>query len=99
LETAYNLVRSKTGAKHERQEEFYNCKVHGTPFFSGDHVWLFSPVVPRGKPKKLCHPWIGPWVVVSIILYGKIENWNCTRKTSKNRGTLIELQVGKQMTE
>ena len=67
LENAYSLVRSKTGAKQERQKEFYNRKVHGKPFSPGDQVWLFSPVVPRGKSKKLHHPWTGPWVVVKRL--------------------------------
>ena len=33
-------------------------------FSAGDQVWLFSLAVPRGKTRKLHHPWTGPWLVV-----------------------------------
>jgi len=67
LENAYQLVRDNTGMKQERQKDYYDKRVHGKPFSVGDQVWLHSPVVPRGKSKKLHHPWIGPWIIVKRL--------------------------------
>ena len=55
LESAYTLARENIHAKQERQKGFYNQKDHGKPFSASDQVWLFSPAVPCGKPRKI-HP-------------------------------------------
>ena len=60
LGSAYTLARENTHAKEERKKGFYNQKVHDKPFSAGDQVWLFSPAIPRGKSRKLYHPWRGP---------------------------------------
>ena len=67
LEGAYQQVREQMGHQLDRQKELYDKKVHGKLFEAGDLVWLFSPVVPRGCPKKLHRPWTGPFKVVSRL--------------------------------
>ena len=42
-------------------------KVHGKSYNVGDMVWLHSTVVPRGKSRKLHHPWKGPFEIVEAI--------------------------------
>ena len=66
--SSYNKVREKMDVAHERQREYYNQKVHGTPYQVGDLVWLHSTVTPKGKSKKLNHPWTGPYLVVKNCL-------------------------------
>ena len=41
--------------------------VHGSSFADRDLVWLHSTVVPRGKSKKLHHPWRGPYRIISKL--------------------------------
>ena len=59
IEKAYNLVKTRFGQKQQTQKEFYDQKCHGDPYAPGDLVWLHSTVVPRGKSRKLLHPWTG----------------------------------------
>ena len=65
LKEAYCNVREKLSAAHYHQKVHYDKKVHGRPFAVGDLVWLFSPMVPPGKSKKLHHPWSGPYRVIT----------------------------------
>ena len=67
LERTYDIMREKTGMQQERQKEYYDRKVYGEPFSVRDHVWLHSPVVPRGKSRKLHHPWTEPWLIVKKL--------------------------------
>lgn len=53
------------GHQLDRQKELYDKKVCVKLFEAGDVLWLFSPVVPRGCPKKLHCPWTAPFRVVS----------------------------------
>ena len=64
---AFALVRSRLATQHLRQKEFYNQKVHGQPYASGDLVWLHSPVISRGQSRKLHHPWTGPFKVIKRL--------------------------------
>ena len=68
LEIAYQRVRERMGHKLSRQKDLYDRKLHGDPFQPGDLVWLHSPAVPRGQPKKLHRPWTGPFRVVRRCL-------------------------------
>ena len=67
LEQAYDKVRQKLAAGHEKRKEIYDRKIHGEPFTPGDHVWLLNPAVARGKSKKLHHPWTGPFRVLKKL--------------------------------
>ena len=63
LESAYRRVREQMGHQLERQKDYYDKKVHGKPYSEGDFVWLYSPVVPRRRARKLHRPWTRPFVV------------------------------------
>ena len=52
------------GHELERQKCQYDNRTQGKSFERGDLVWLHSPTVSRGKPRKLHHPWTGPFRVV-----------------------------------
>ena len=81
LESAYRRVREQMGHQLERQKDYYDKKVHGKPYSEGDFVWLYSPVVPRGRARKLHRPWTGPFVVnkkLSDSTY-RIQHAQCRR--------------------
>ena len=45
-------------------------------------VWLYSPVVAKGKSKKLHHPWLGPYIIIkklSDVTY-RIQHRNNKKK-------------------
>ena len=44
------------------------------PWEPGDLVWLHTPVVPKGKPRKLHCPWTGPFRVVKGFLRSRTES-------------------------
>ena len=67
LEDAYSLAREKLGTSHERRKEYYDRRVHGSPFQPADLVWLHSTVIPQGHSRKLHHPWTGPCRVIERI--------------------------------
>ena len=67
LQRAYQLVRERLGAVHERHKAYYDRQVHGEPFQKNEFVWLHSPLVPRGQSKKLHHPWTGPYRVMEKL--------------------------------
>ena len=67
LRDAYAIVRENCDAHHHRQKTLYDRKVSGQPCGQGALVWLFDPAVPRGKCKKLHHPWKGLFVVVDKV--------------------------------
>jgi hypothetical protein len=64
---AYQLAQERLGEAQERQKALYDRKVHGSPFQTGDLVWLYSPVILSGGNWKLHHPWIGPYRVITRL--------------------------------
>ena len=78
LEDAFERVRKNTGANQQRQKAFYDRTVHGKPFAVGDDVWLHSPAVPRGRSRKLHHPWTGPWRVTKRLSDAVYRLQSCT---------------------
>ena len=59
LEEASHLVHEQLSTSRERCKEHYD---RHEPYKEGDLVWLYSPVVQQGYPKKLHHPWTGPCI-------------------------------------
>ena len=84
LQEAYALVRERCQTEHKRQKELYDQKVHGKPFSPGELVWLHSTAVPRGRSRKLHHPWKGPFKVMERLgeTTYKIKNLQGRRKTT-----------------
>ena len=64
---AFALVRSKLATQHERQKDIFNHKILGKPYAPGNLVWLHSPVIGKGKSRKLHHPWTGPYKVIKKL--------------------------------
>nr|VZI47949.1 unnamed protein product [Spirometra erinaceieuropaei] len=46
LRTTHNLARDHLGAAAERQKNYFDRRIHGTPYQLGDLVWRFRPVPP-----------------------------------------------------
>lgn len=67
LQEAYYQVQNRMGLQQDRQKEVYDRRRHGEPFKEGDRVMLYSPVVPRGRSKKLHCPWSGPFKVLKKL--------------------------------
>ena len=67
LEEAFHQVHEQLSTSHERRKEHYDRHVHCEPYKEGDLVWLYSPVVQQGYPKKLHHPWTGPCRIVNKL--------------------------------
>lgn len=80
MKAAYLRVRENISKKHESQKQFYDRKCHGDPFQPRDLVWLHSPVVPRGKSKKLHHPWTGPWRITERLSEVTYRIRDCNRR-------------------
>ena len=67
LQGAFQAARENMGTATERMKEVYNQRFHGKQYEPGDLVWLHTPVVPKGKPRKLHCPWTGPFRVVKRL--------------------------------
>ena len=60
LEEAHELARRSTGQSSARQKRNYDHRSRGSNYQMGDAVWLFRPLVAKGRSKKLRRPWCGP---------------------------------------
>ena len=62
FQLVYQYVRQHAQKGMQRQKTGYDQK-ENTPcvFQRGDHVWLYTPAVPRGKSPKFHRPWQGPY--------------------------------------
>ena len=70
LEQVFANVREKTGQSQLRQKAYYDKKVHGERFNTGDLVWLWNPAVPRKKGyncRKLHRAWQGPFEIIKQL--------------------------------
>ena len=67
LKDAFASARLNIGTHQERQQDSYNRRASGFPHQPGSLVWLFNPVVPKGRAKKFHKPWSGPFKVISRL--------------------------------
>ena len=84
LQSAYERVRKNTQSCHRRQKDYYDRRVHGSPYSVGDRVWLHVPYVKRGRTPKLCRPWQGPYTVIkklSDVTYRIQQSGNGRRRS------------------
>ena len=56
-----------TQSCQRRQKDYYDRRVHGSPYSVGDRLWLHVPYVKRGRSPKLCRPWQGPYTVIKKL--------------------------------
>ena len=52
---------------HEVQKKYYDKRIHGKQFISGDLVWLHTKAIPTGQSRKLFSPWGGPHQVLDRL--------------------------------
>ena len=60
-------------------------------------VWLYSPVVAKGKSKKLHHPWLGPYRIIkklSDLTYRVQHHLNMKKRTVVHFDRLKPCQPG-----
>lgn len=68
LEKAFARARHTTQTALKRQKTVYDGSIRrSTQFQPGDAVFLFSPVVPVGKSRKLHRYWSGPHRIDTVI--------------------------------
>ena len=66
----FDKVRERTGQRQLRHKAYYDRKVHGEIFNTGDLVWLWNPAVPRKKGfncRKLHRAWQGPFEIIKQL--------------------------------
>ena len=51
-------------AQHLRNKQFYDKNNTAVQFCIGNRVWLYTPVVSKGKTKKFTSFWKGPYTIV-----------------------------------
>ena len=73
------------GKEQRRQKDYYQKKVHGKSFKTGDRVWLFEPH--KAKSRKFHLPWHGPYEVLSQTsgVNYQICKPGCPEKWQNNR--------------
>ena len=57
LADAYERARERLHLAHKRQKDYYDRRMSGLQFSTGDSVWLWSPVVENGVAPKFHEPW------------------------------------------
>ena len=60
----YIHANAKTAIIRHRRRYHQKAKT----FKPGQKVWLFTPKVKKGMPKKLLSPWTGPWIIMADII-------------------------------
>ena len=52
LKDAYVTVLERLQLEHQRQNIYYDLRIHGKHFKPNEYVWLWSPVIPKGVAPK-----------------------------------------------
>eukprot|EP00731_Ephydatia_muelleri_P024465 Em0016g736a len=65
FQLVHQYVRQNAQKGMQRQKTGYDQKENTRcVFLKGDHVWLYTPAVPKGKSPKFHRPWQGPYQVL-----------------------------------
>ena len=65
FQLVYQYVRQHAQKGMQRQKTGHDQKENTQCVFGrGDNVWLYTPVVPRGKSPKFHQPWQGPYEIL-----------------------------------
>ena len=59
-----NIAQQHLRAQHLRNKQLYDKDNTAVQFCVGDRVWLYTPVVSKGKTKKFTSFWKGPYTIV-----------------------------------
>ena len=85
LYEVHSHAQISNGEEQRRQKEYYQRKVHGETFTTGDFVWQLEPHKP--KSQKFHFPWHGPCEVLRQT--SKVNYWICKPVSPENGKTLI----------
>jgi hypothetical protein len=72
LHQTHTIARGNLHNAQARQKRTYDMRLHNHAYDVGDLVYMIDSSTKIGQSKKLCKPWIGPYVVeekLSSILY------------------------------
>ena len=64
LQTAHQLAKDRLIASKVRSKEYYDRKAELTDISVCEKVLLYDETVRRGRSKKLCSQWIGPYEAI-----------------------------------
>ena len=64
MATSCNIAQQHLRAQHLHNKKLHDKDTTAVPFCVGDRVWLYTPVVPKGKTKKFTSFWKGPYTIV-----------------------------------
>ncbi|KAK9498083.1 hypothetical protein O3M35_003965 [Rhynocoris fuscipes] len=67
IEKAYRFVRQVQAKEQEAQKMYYDRDAKEVTYKESDEVWLWMPVVRRGRSAKLHRPWTGPLKIVKKL--------------------------------
>ncbi len=67
LRTTHDLARQHLKTYQEAEIRVHDQLRLGAPFQVGDSVWLHQELPPRGRPSKFHHPWVGPFVIITVL--------------------------------
>ena len=63
MKSSCNIAQEHLRAQHLRNKQIYKNNT-AVQFCVGDRVWLYTPVVSKGKTKKFTLFWKGPYTIV-----------------------------------
>jgi transposase InsO family protein len=66
LQTAHLVARERLLHAKEKSKEHYDKTSKPFSFQAGEKVLLYDETVRRGRSRKLCSQWLGPYEIVSI---------------------------------
>jgi hypothetical protein len=66
LQTAHQIAKEKLIGAKEKSKEHYDQNSKLPTFRIGDKVLLYDETVSRGRSRKLCSQWLGPYEITSL---------------------------------
>ncbi|VDN22004.1 unnamed protein product [Dibothriocephalus latus] len=66
IRDTHNIERRTLGTAAQRQKEFFDRRLSGTPFQVGDPVMYRRCSCSPGTPTKFQYSWVGPFTVIAI---------------------------------
>lgn len=67
INETHQFIREHQKRAQHRQKDYYDKRSSEGSYEEGDQVWLWSPVVRRGRSAKLHRPWEGPYLVIKKL--------------------------------
>ena len=64
LRMSYAITKQHLQSQHQRHKHMHDSHGLAECFEVGDRVWLYTPVVPKGRTKKFASFWKGPYTII-----------------------------------